>query len=114
MLDRRETEQHVGHGQYLASWIDRRGGVVQPLAYARGLAKAALAAGATVHGNTLATGLERKDGNTGGKWIVSTRQGATVTADHVVIATNGYTGDLWPHLRQTIIAANSFQVATTP
>ena len=46
LLDRRETERHVGHGQYLATWIDRRGGVVQPLAYARGLAKAALAAGA--------------------------------------------------------------------
>ena len=110
LLDRRETEQHVGHGQYLASWIDRRGGVVQPLAYARGLAKAALAMGAAVHGNTLAIGLARA----GGKWIVSTRQGATVTADRVVIATNGYTGDLWPHLRQTIIAANSFQVATKP
>ena len=32
----------------------------------------------------------------------------------VVLATNGYTGDLWPRLRQTIIAANSFQVATKP
>jgi glycine/D-amino acid oxidase-like deaminating enzyme len=110
VLDRRQTEQYVGHGQYLASWIDRRGGVVQPLAYARGLAGAALAAGATIHGNTLATGLARENG----KWIVSIRQGATVTADQVVLATNGYTGDLWPHLRQTIIAANSFQVATKP
>ncbi len=110
VLDRRETERYVGHGQYLASWIDRRGGVVQPLAYARGLAKAAIAAGAAVHGSTLVTGLERESG----KWIVSTAQGATVTADRVVLATNGYTGDLWPHLRQTIIAANSFQVATKP
>jgi glycine/D-amino acid oxidase-like deaminating enzyme len=110
VLDRRQTEQYVGHGQYLASWIDRRGGVVQPLAYARGLAKAALAAGAAVHGNTQATGLKRENG----KWIVSTRQGAPVTADRVVLATNGYTGDLWPDLRQTIIAANSFQVATKP
>ncbi len=110
VLDRNETERYAGHTQYLAAWIDRRGGVVQPLAYARGLAKAALAAGAAIHGNTQATGLERANG----KWIVSTRQGATVTADRVVLATNGYTGDLWPHLRQTIIAANSFQVATKP
>jgi glycine/D-amino acid oxidase-like deaminating enzyme len=110
VLDRDETARHVGHSQYIASWIDRRGGVVQPLAYARGLARAALAAGGAVHGNTQATGLERKDG----KWIVSTAQRATVTADRVVLATNGYTGDLWPHLRQTIIAANSFQVATKP
>ena len=37
-----------------------------------------------------------------------------MTADRVVLATNGYTGDLWPQLRQTIIAANSFQIATKP
>jgi len=110
VLDRRETERYVGHGQYLASWIDRRGGVVQPLAYARGLARAALAAGVAIHGNTPVTGLARE----GGKWIARTAQGATVTADRVVLATNGYTGDLWPQLRQTIIAANSFQIATKP
>src|SRR6185436_3568133 len=87
VLDRIETAQHVGHSQYVASWIDRRGGVVQPLAYARGLAKAALEAGAAVHGNTPATGLERQGSNKGGKWIVGTSQGATVTADRVVLAT---------------------------
>lgn len=110
VLSKDETARHIGHGQYVGSWIDRRGGVVQPLAYARGLAKAALAAGVTVHGNTLATRMVRENG----KWIVTVANGPTVTADRVVLATNGYTGDLWPHLRQTIIAANSFQVATKP
>lgn len=110
VLDRKMTEEHVGHGQYVGAWIDRRAGVVQPLAYARGLAKAAMAAGATVHGDTKVTSLARENG----KWIVGTARGAKVTADRVVLATNGYTGDLWPHLRQTIIAANSFQVATKP
>ncbi len=110
VLNKDETARHIGHDQYVGSWIDRRGGVVQPLAYARGLARAALAAGVAVHGNTLATKLVRENG----KWIVTTAQGATVTADRVVLATNGYTGNLWPHLRQTIIAANSFQVATRP
>ncbi|GEP56788.1 NAD(P)/FAD-dependent oxidoreductase [Reyranella soli] len=110
LLDKAETEQHIGTDQYLCSWIDRRGGVVQPLAYARGLARAALAAGAAIHGRTPATALARD----GGKWVVSTAGGPTVTADRVVLATNGYTGDLWPRLRQTIIAANSFQIATKP
>lgn len=110
VLSKDETARHIGHGQYVGSWIDRRGGVVQPLAYARGLAKAALAAGVPVHGNTLATKMVRENG----KWIVTVANGSTVTADRVVLATNGYTGDLWPHLRQTIIAANSFQVATKP
>ena len=78
-LDRQETERHLGTSQYVAGWLDRRGGAVQPLAYARGLARAALAAGAAVHGATPATGIARRNG----KWTVATRGGATVTADRV-------------------------------
>ena len=109
-LDKEATAEAIGNDQYLCSWIDRRGGAVQPLSYARGLAKAALDAGAAIHGDTPATRLVRADG----KWQVETRWGHTVTADRVVVATNGYTGDLWPNLRQTIIATNSFQIATEP
>src|SRR6185436_18776603 len=68
VLDKAETARHIGHDQYLSSWIDRRGGVVQPLAYARGLARAALAAGVAIHGNTQATSLVRENG----KWIIGT------------------------------------------
>jgi glycine/D-amino acid oxidase-like deaminating enzyme len=109
-LDRTETERHLGTRQYLASWIDRRGGAVQPLAYARELARVAAAAGATIHGDSPVVGLSRKDS----RWVVTTRQGATATVDQVVVCTNGYTGDLIPKLRQTIIAPNSFQIATEP
>jgi glycine/D-amino acid oxidase-like deaminating enzyme len=109
-LDKQETDRHLGTSQYLASWIDRRGGAVQPLAYARGLVRAALAAGAAIHGDTPATGLDRREG----KWIVTTRAGASVTADKVVICTNAYGGELWPHLKQTVIAPNSYQIATAP
>jgi glycine/D-amino acid oxidase-like deaminating enzyme len=105
-----ETDRHLGTTEYLASWIDRRGGAVQPLAYARGLAKAALAAGAAIHGRTPVTRLEREDG----RWIVITRGGARVTADRVVVCTNAYAGHLWPQLGQTIIAPNSYQIATEP
>ena len=53
------TAEHLGTPQYEASWIDRRGGAVQPLAYARGLAKAALVAGASIHGDSRVTKLTR-------------------------------------------------------
>jgi glycine/D-amino acid oxidase-like deaminating enzyme len=110
LLDRAETERHVGTDQYAGAWLDRRGGVVQPLAYARELARVALAAGAVIHGATPVRRLSRQNG----KWVATAANGATVTADRVVLATNGYTGELWPGLRQTIIAANSFQIATRP
>jgi glycine/D-amino acid oxidase-like deaminating enzyme len=109
-LDKEETERHLGTPQYEASWIDRRGGAVQPLAYARGLARAALAAGAAIHGGSKVTKLTRN----GTRWSVETERGARVSADRVVVCTNGYTGDLVPKLRQTVIAPNSFQIATAP
>jgi glycine/D-amino acid oxidase-like deaminating enzyme len=109
-LDRGETERRLGTPQYQASWIDRRGGAIQPLAYARGLARAALAAGASIHGGSKVGSLRRS----GSRWVAATESGATVAADRVVLCTNGYTGDLVPGLRQTVIAPNSFQIATVP
>ncbi len=100
----------VGSPIYKGGWIDRRAGSVQPLSYARGLARAAQAAGATVCGDSRVAGLARD----GGRWNVSTAHGPVVSANQVLLATNGYTDGLWPQLRQTVIAANSFQVATEP
>jgi glycine/D-amino acid oxidase-like deaminating enzyme len=109
-LDKAATERHLGTAQYDAGWLDRRGGAIQPLAYARGLARAALEAGAAIHGQSRVTALARD----GGRFTVTTERGAAVSADKVVVCTNGYTGDLVPKLRQTVIAPNSFQIATGP
>lgn len=110
VLDKHETDRLLGTDQYLGGWLDGRGGAVQPLSYARGLARAALKAGAAIHGGSPVTALDR----TGSGWTVTTAQGARLTTERVVLCTNGYTGDLWPGLAQTVIAANSFQVATVP
>lgn len=109
-LDQDAAARLLGTDRYLAGWVDRRAGGVQPLAYARGLAKAALAAGAAIHGQSKVVSLKRSGAN----WTVRTAQGATVKAPRVVVATNGYTGDLIPKLRQTVIRPNSFIVATQP
>ena len=110
LLDRETACRLVGSPIYRGGWIDRRAGSVQPLRYARGLARAALAAGVVVCGNSPVTGLARS----GSRWNVTTAHGPVVSAGQVLVATNGYSDDLWPHLRQSVIAANSFQVATEP
>lgn len=110
VLDKSETARLLGTERYLGGWLDGRGGAVQPLSYARGLARAALKAGAAIHGGSPVTGLSR----TGSTWTVTTAQGARLSTERVVLCTNGYTGGLWPGLAQTVIAANSFQVATKP
>ncbi len=108
LLDRDAACALVGSPIYRGGWIDRRAGSVQPLSYARGLARAAQAAGALVCGQSRVVSLARD----GARWTVTTAHGPSVFAEQVLLATNGYTDALWPRLRQTVIAANSFQVAT--
>ena len=110
VLDKAEMLEALGTGQYLGGWLDPRGGGIQPLAYARGLARAALKAGARIHGQSRVASITKA----GSAFEVRTERGATVRAGKVVMATGGYTGDLVPKLRQTIIAPNSFIVATKP
>ncbi len=109
-LDRDATAALLGTNKYLGGWVDPRGGGIQPLSYARGLARAALAAGARIHGGSAVSAMQRS----GDRWVLTTAQGAMVNARRVVLATNGYTGNLWPGLQRSIIAPNSFQVATEP
>jgi glycine/D-amino acid oxidase-like deaminating enzyme len=108
VLDRDTVCELVGSPIYHGGWIDHRAGSVQPLSYSRGLARAVQKAGALVCGGSRVTALKRD----GGRWKVTTGHGPTVSAERVLLATNGYTDALWPRLRQTVIAANSFQVAT--
>ena len=110
VLDAQAVSQRVGTDAFVGGWVDHRAGSIQPLSYARGLARAALGLGVAVHGGTLATSLVREAAT----WRITTARGPVVTASRVVLATNGYTGPLWPKLERTVIAANSFIVATRP
>ncbi len=107
--DSDEARTLTGSPAYVAALVEPRGGSLNPLSYARGLARAASSAGAAISPNSPVTRLER----VGGKWIATT-PAATVSADKVLLATNGYTGGLWPGLRQTVIPVASYIVATKP
>jgi glycine/D-amino acid oxidase-like deaminating enzyme len=107
----------TGTDRYQVALFDRRGGDVNPLSYARGLARAAMGAGATVHGGTRAIGLTQVGstgaGSLGAAWRVATPSGS-VTAQQVVLATNGYTDDLWPALRRSVVPVFGAIAATAP
>jgi glycine/D-amino acid oxidase-like deaminating enzyme len=110
LLDRAAVAQRVGTESFAGGWLDGRAGAIQPLAYARGLVRAVQTAGGAVHAQTTVAKLERQ----GARWVATTTAGHEVRAQRVVIATNGYTGALWPGLAQTVLSANSFIVATRP
>jgi len=109
LLDVKRIAELTGTTAYAGGMLDRRAGALQPLAFVRGLARAAQQAGAAVHGRTAARRLESIDG----LWRVTTATG-TATARTVILATNAYTDDLWPGLRRTVLPVQSYQVATRP
>jgi glycine/D-amino acid oxidase-like deaminating enzyme len=107
VLDRNAVRTATGTDRYVRAMLDRRGGDLQPLSYARGLARAVIAAGAAIHGQTPATSLRRESG----RWRIDTPR-AVVRAEKILIATNGFTDDLWSDLRRTIVPVFS-SIAST-
>ncbi len=109
-LERGALADHLGTDAYLWGWLDRRAGGVNPLGFARGLAKVAEDKGARIYCGCDIRELSGKKG----AFVLRTASGHRITASQVVIATNGYSGDLIPRLKRSIITPNSFQVATKP
>jgi len=109
LIDQAELESLSGTSGYARGWVAPRGGSVQPLAYARGLARAALSAGATIFTQTRVQSL-RPDRD---RWVLKSASGR-IDADQVVLSTNGYTDDLYPGLAQSIVPVISIQAATPP
>lgn len=108
-LEQGDAAELLGTDAYLAATRDPRGGNLNPLAYARGLARAALAAGAALHGDSAVTRIERA----GDQWRIDCA-GGSVTARHVLICTNGYTDALWPGLRESVVPVASVIAASEP
>lgn len=109
LLNAAETAAKVGSSAFSASLLDRRAGTIQPLGYARGLAAAAIGAGARIHTSSRVLKAEEH----GTRWRLSTENGS-VTADHVIVATNAYTEAPWPQLREELVHLPYFNFATPP
>ncbi|OHV82396.1 FAD-binding oxidoreductase [Ensifer sp. LCM 4579] len=98
---------------FTGALLDRRAGTIQPLAYARGLADAAIAAGAEIFTETPLLAAERK----GDLWTLKAGRG-TLTARYVIVATNAYgalvNGAPWKAQTQELTILPFFQFATNP
>jgi glycine/D-amino acid oxidase-like deaminating enzyme len=79
--------------------ISYRAGSLVAYQFVIGILKLCLAKGLNLQTNTPATALSR---DTSGRWQVETPRG-TITAERVVLATNGYTGYLFEKLRSVIV-----------
>jgi glycine/D-amino acid oxidase-like deaminating enzyme len=109
MLDAAEAATLLGTGTYEGAYLDPRGGALNPLSFARGLARAASEEGARIHAQSPVLSIVRD----GGRWRLGTPCG-TVRADKVLVVTGAHSGALRPELERSVLPVQSIQIATRP
>ncbi|MCA0927485.1 NAD(P)/FAD-dependent oxidoreductase [Ruegeria profundi] len=106
-------DEASGHGlcpspTYRGGYLDMGAAHLHPLNYCLGLAQAAAKAGVSIFESTEVTAIEE-----GQPAKVRTANG-TVSADHVILACNGYLGDLNRKVAARVMPINNFIAATEP
>lgn len=111
LLDPIETARRTGSAAYHGALLDPRAGTIQPVAYVRGLARAAAAHGAGVYERSAVTAVSRA----GGVWT-ATANGRQIRAPALLLATNAYQHGLedvfTPHY--TVMSYCQFATAPVP
>lgn len=102
-----DRAEYIGSDAYLGGWHDPVGATLHPARLTQGLAAAAIRAGATLFPFTPALAIERS----GREHMLMTTAGE-IRTPKVILATNGYTGDLIPELRRRVIPVRTTAVAT--
>ncbi len=108
VLNAEETRARVASNNFLEGLYDSEALTLHPLNYSLGLARAAAEAGVRIYENSRVLKYSRTD-----PAKVET-SGGTVTASFVVLACNGYLGDLEPRVAGKIMPINNFMIATEP
>ncbi len=109
MVGQLEISALTGSSSYSGAWFLESAGHLNPLGYARGLAKAALQNGARIYTGTPIVSLA----SSGRRWRATTPHGA-INAEKVIVATGAHTGQVWPGLRKTFLLAEVACMASFP
>ena len=107
MIPRERVREMMASDYYYGGMRVKSGGHLHPARYYGGLLAAAHRAGAVLCANIEAEQLQK----TGAGWRVLTAKGP-IACREVVIATNGYTGDLTPRLKSRVVPVASHIIAT--
>ncbi|MCW5733638.1 MAG: FAD-binding oxidoreductase [Enhydrobacter sp.] len=108
LVSREEQRAEIGSDYYHGGLVLETAGKLHPALFYSGLLAAVRRRNSiTLAGQTRASKLER----TGTGWRVATSAGE-LAAKHVVVATNGYTSALTPHLQRRLVPIASHVIAT--
>jgi glycine/D-amino acid oxidase-like deaminating enzyme len=109
MISRADQRAELGTDAYFGGVVYPRHASVHPARLHQGMLERATAAGARVIPHCPVLQIQRE----ANQFIIHLQAGR-VTARQVVIATNGYTGNLTPWLQRRVIPIGSYIIATEP
>jgi len=107
MMPRERQREEIASDYYFGGMVVERSGKLHPALYYKGLLDACRRRGVPVCARAAVTRIGRE----GSGWRVETGRG-TLSAGDVVVATNGYTGNLTPALRRRVVPIASHIIAT--
>jgi len=107
MLTKARQHEEIASDFYYGGMVVRRSGKLHPALYCKGLLDACRRRGVTLCARTRVTRIARHSGG----FLLRTERGE-LAAREVVIATNGYTGDLTPALQRRVLPVASHIIAT--
>ena len=109
MVSREEQQQEIASDLYAGGVVYPDHGALHPAQYHLELLHLVQAAGAQTIGHCAVQTIERKDAG----FLVTSEKGV-VRAGQVVVATNGYTGNVTPWMQRRVIPIGSYIIATEP
>jgi glycine/D-amino acid oxidase-like deaminating enzyme len=109
LLEAAEVAARTGTDRFHGALHDPRAGTIQPLAYARGLARAAAEQGARLHEQSPVTAATRH----GGQWVIHS-PGGKLRAKYLLMATNAYHSPAPPVRLPEMPVVQFYQLATEP
>ena len=109
LLPRERQREEIDTAYYHGGMVVEASGALHPALYHRGLAAAVRDAGGRVAEDTRVESIVRRPGG----FTLATWRGP-VQARELMVATNGYTGDVTPWLRRRLIPLGSYIIATEP
>jgi glycine/D-amino acid oxidase-like deaminating enzyme len=107
IVPRERQREEIGSDYYRGGMVIGRAAHIHPALYYKGLLDIIRRRNIPLAAKTPVTKLAQS----GAGWIVTTPRGE-IRAKDVVIATNGYTGDVTPELRRRVVPVGSYIIAT--
>ena len=107
LVPQERQREEIGSDYYRGGMVVGRAAHLHPALFFKGLLELCQKRGVKIASKTPVTKLTQ----TATGWSVETPRG-TITAGDVIIATNGYTGDITPQFKRRVVPVGSYIIAT--